>query len=141
MKKTKKLGIFMTVLACLLLTVCLAVSWYLGGQKRTLERYALSIARGNASDYALSTGKDPGDADAFKQSTRQRFTGSGDFPDLKENDLIGADVKIKSRKMLTFTRWELGAEVWYFSGKMNRRDPVSSYELVFSEGSWKVTEP
>ena len=138
-RKDKKIGTFFTVLMCLLLVACLGVSWYLGGQKRVIDQLTSGIARGSAEDYAKSTGTALQDKESFKQQQRAGFSGLAEFADLKENDMIGFNVKIKERTPESLTLWHVYVKTDYFCDEMNITRETD-YTLEFRNGKWTVTD-
>ena len=137
MSKGKIIGKIITAVTIVLVLAFLACFWYLGGQKRAIERYCSSIARGNASDYNTLTGSNE-DADTFKASQREKFKSSGSFNDLEDNSVIGYEVRLNERRFLTFTRWECTADVDLFSGNMSKRCEKTVFTLEFIGGSWHI---
>ena len=138
-RKDKKIGTFFTVIMCLLLVCCLAVSWYLGGQKRVIEQLTSGIAHGSAEDYAKSTGTAMQDKDAFKDKQRSVFTEMSEFSELKENDMIGFNVKIKERAPESLTLWRVHVKTDYFCDAMSISQETD-YTLEFRNGKWTVTD-
>ena len=137
-RKDKKIGTFFTVLMCLVLVCCLAVSWYLGGQKRVIEQLTSGIAHGSAEDYAKSTGTALQDKDLFKEQQRTVFTGMSEFSGLKENDMIGFNVKIQARTPESLTLWHVYVKTDYFCDEMSI-SKETDYTLEFRDGKWTVT--
>lgn len=136
MTKGKIIGkIFAVITGLLLISVFIAYT-YIDGQRRTLERYVTSLARGNSADYLTTTGSEP-PAD-FKENVRSLFKATGSFDKLEENDLIGVDVKITGRNYIAPDQWELSADIYYFKGDMNMKWDRDTFLLTFSGGKWRV---
>lgn len=137
MNKGKMIGKIVTVLTVIIVVICLGGAWYLGGQKRTLDKYCSSIARGNGTDYNELTGKNE-DISSFKAAWRDKFKASGYFDSLSDTDVIGYDVRISQRKILSPEKWECTADVDLFCHDMYKRCNDVVFTLEFSGGSWHI---
>ncbi len=140
MSRKKTAGKIITALTVLMLIVCTAASWYIGGQTRAVQKYCASIASGNLTDYTAVTGNNSfSDKDEFKTAMRNRLNADGSFADLEENGNIGATARVQGHDIITLDKWQCETKVSYYSGDMTLCFD-KDYTVVFKSGKWYVLE-
>ena len=138
----KTAGKIFAAFTILILLAVLALSWYIGGQKRAAEKYFASIASGNYKDMSkviTPAYLDGFDTDSFREECRSGFEKMPVFSDLDTGNIISSRVKITESRMNGDPgSWICTADVDFYSdGKVISFDDLGLY-LDFSGGKWLI---
>lgn len=141
---TKTAGKIFAAVTVILLMIVFASSVYVGGMKRTAEKFCASFASGSYSDYekvilpVVDVHYDYTDNN-FKENTRTAFEHLPEFSELEETDIISSKMKIRECRMDgSYDQWSCTADVDYFCSGMSVSYKNVKIELSFSQGKWRV---
>lgn len=132
-KSRKIAGEIFAIITILLLIAIFAVSIFIGGQKKAIEKICTSIA---ADDYkAFSNLYISPDEEAFAGMVKKYCDGLME----DSTDIIGSDVMIDYHKYSSSDNiWSCSADIdFYCSGKNYDFDDVI-FELRYNNGKWYI---
>ncbi len=142
---TKIMGKLFAALTLLLLAAVTAMSWYIGGQNRAIEKYCAAVASGSYKDLAKTAVTDELESmditsEKFKAASRSYFKELPEFSELGETDIISSKVEINEHIMdSSVTQWICMADIDFYCNGMSISYPAK-FKLSFSNGKWIVTD-
>ena len=142
---TKIMGKLFAVLTLILLAAAAAMSWYISGQNRAVEKYCAAVASGSYKDFEKTAVTAELDAlgisaENFKNASRAYFEGLPEFSELGETDIINSKVRINEHTMETsFSQWICTADIDFYCSGMSVSYPAK-FRLSFANGKWIVTD-
>lgn len=137
---SKAIGKIVSLIILILLLGVIAVTWFIGGQTKAIEKYCAAFASGDLKSMNKVTDiySDQTDDKSFKQQQKDHFRSLPQFEELEDTDVISSDVDVKyHKKAADFTQWECMTKADYFSQGMSISQDIT-FTLKFEGGKWKI---
>ena len=127
---SKTIGKIVSLIILILLLGVIAVTWFIGGQTKAIEKYCAAFASGDLKSMNKVT-------DIYSDQT-DHFRSLPQFEELEDTDVISSDVDVKyHKKAADFTQWECMTKADYFSQGMSISQDIT-FTLKFEGGKWKI---
>lgn len=97
---SKTIGKIVSLIILILLLGVIAVTWFIGGQTKAIEKYCAAFASGDLKSMNKVTDiySDQTDDKSFKQQQKDHFRSLPQFEELEDTDVISSDVDVKYHK-------------------------------------------
>lgn len=144
---TKTAGKIFAVFTGILLITVLFVSWFIGGQTRTAEKFCAALGSGDLKSYERLfdpaayeeyAGELTLDKSEFRELCLDRFRNYRAFAELESADIVSSNVKITEHKMRGgIDNWECTADVDFYCSGMSISETMVFY-MRFQGGKWLI---